>query len=150
MMAGQFQQRLAPVRRHGVGGGALVAWCDEDQITLRQHWPIKHQPAPIHRQAGDMFGALAQNIAQIRIGWIFNHHPAVSRNQQLGNQIQRILGTKGHQNLFWLGGNAAPRQAARANVIDQHRIIIKTEITNHAAEIPHAKRLTRTVTPFGH
>ena len=150
MLARQIKERLATVGRHGVGGGALMARCDKDCIAVGQHWLVKNQPLMINRQAGNMIGPLAQNIAQIGIGGVFNHDMFFRRYKQLCNQIQRILRAQCNQYLFRPRGDTASRQTACANVIDQHRIIIKAEIANHAAKITHAKRLTRAISPVCH
>lgn len=92
--------------------------------------------------------SLQQNVAQIRIARVFNHHLFLLVNQQLGDQIQRVLRPQSDQNLFRPGFDAAAWQAARTDIIDQHRIIMLAKITGHRREIAHAQRLSCAIAPF--
>ena len=125
-----------------------MAGGDKYRIGLRQNCLIQNQPFGINIQRGDMLRTLQQNVAQIRVARVFNHHLFLLVNQQLGDQIQRVLRTQSDQNLFRPGFDAAAWQAARTDIIDQHRIIMLAKITGHRREIAHAQRLSCAIAPF--
>ena len=149
MAAGEVQQFAPPRCRHGMGCRALVAWRDEDGIAFGKRRLVKHQTAAVDRKTGDTRCALFEDIAKVGIGRVLDHHPPFRRHQQLRHKIKRVLRAKGDEDLFRPGGDAAPRQAAGADIIDQHRIVAEAEITDHPAKIPHAERLARAVPPGG-
>ena len=120
---------------------------DEDNIAFRKSLFVENQAAAVDRQRGDVSGPLLEDVPKIRIGRVLNDSMAVFRNQKLRDEIERVLGAERHQYLFRPRRDAAPRQASRADIVDQHRIVAQPEITDHAAEIAHAERLPRAVAP---
>ena len=123
---------------------------DENRVRFSKNLLVKNKTTIVNWQLSNMRCPLTQDIAQIGICRAFDDNAFLPINNQLCDQIKGVLGSQCHQNLLWTGFDSATRQAARANVIDQHWIVIHAKITNHGAKISHAECLSGAIAPFRH
>ena len=144
----QIKKMAAAFSAHGGGGWALVAWGDDHHIRPCDHLIIKDDPFIIYRQGGDMRGMAVKQLTQIGVKRVFNHDLFRLVHQQLCQQEQGVLCAHRHQNLGRLHMDPSARQAVRANVIHQQRVIMQAKIPCRDTEIPDPQRLPRTVAPF--
>ncbi len=130
----RLQKPRAPVDRHGRARRRMVARRDEDGIGIVGQ-PIRRQALAIDVDSGDLCAAEQQRGADIGMARVFTHRAGAPVEDQPRDHPQRILRADGDEHLVRIGMDAAPRQGARADVIDQPHVVGRRKIARHQDEI---------------
>ncbi len=90
-----------------------------------------------------------EDVAHVGIARLFHRHAGVGTDQQAGQQVKRILRAQRDEDFVVAGHDAAARQDAAADLLDQQRIVMGPGIVGPGAQPFLAQRLPGAVAPFG-
>ena len=145
---GHLQQGVATLDRHGDGGRALVAGRHIDVVAAIQR--IVHlQAAFVDGQIDDAFAAAAENVAGVRVARRLQTDRRVAADQQIGQQVERLLGADSDDDFLVAGPYASTRQHPRANLLDQRGVVAKDHVLRPLVDFEHAQGLHAALAPVG-
>ncbi|MCY1227923.1 hypothetical protein D9M72_402140 [compost metagenome] len=91
----------------------------------------------------------AEDIARIRIAGVFDADRRVGADQQVGQQVQRLLCAHGDHDLVGAGPDAAARQHAGADLLHQRLVVAQDHVLGPVVDVEHAERLQAAFAPVG-
>jgi len=135
-LARQRQQALAALHRQRDGGGALMAGGDE-QIVAAQQMRAGAQAAFVNGHGQQVAGVAGEDVAGVGVAGVFHADHGVLIDQQVGQQVQRMLRANGNDDLFGVGPHAPARQHLRADLFDQRGVVVGDQVGRPAADVQH-------------
>ena len=128
---GARQQREASRQRHRHGGRALVAGRDIHIVAARQ-CRARHHALGVDLQQADMPGAQCKVVARVGVAGVLDADAGGRPDQQFGDQEGRLLRTTGHQDFVPVDPDAARREQAAVDLLDQ-RFVVAVDVVGRPA-----------------
>ena len=141
-----LQQRVPALERHGHGGRELVAR-RHIGVVAGVELGAQHHALLVDADADHAPGMQRRDVARIGVAGILDAEDGVAIEQQVGDQIERVLRADRHQDLVGRHAHAAARQQARADLLDQQRIVVGEAVLGPVAHGGDAERLARALAP---
>ena len=140
---------MTALDRHGGRGRALVARRHIDVVALREQIGVldRAHAAAIDRQRLQPRIAVLEDIAGIRIAGVFKADRGPLAREQIRDQIERLLAADRHDDFVRHRKHAAPRQHARADLLDQRIVVALDQIRRPVADLHDRQRFHAAFAP---
>ena len=111
---------------------------------------VDYETMLVDRLVHDPCSRAHQQLAHRRTAGVLERHGRGAIDEQLHQQVERVLPADRYQDLVRAGADASPRQHLRPDFLDQHRVVGETFVAPDVAGWPAGKRHATGLAPLGH
>ncbi len=106
------------------------------------------QPLFVHRQGQQIARVAGEDVAGVRVAGVFHADHGVLVDQQVGQQVERMLRAHRDDDFLGVGPDAAAGQHLGADLLDQCGVVVGDQVRRPAADVQHRQRLDAAFAPF--
>lgn len=121
----------------------------DEQVVAAQQLGAGDQAVFVDGQRQQVAGVAGEDIARVGIAGVFHADHGIVVDQQVGQQVERVLRAHGDDDLGRVGPDAPARQHLGADLLDQRGVVVGDEVRRPAADVQHRQRLDTALAPFG-